>query len=1154
MGMMTATLLQVAWGQETLPVVQDAKAPQTFEELWSGYDPRKEPLETEVLKEWEEDGVVLRVVRFRVGIFKGQKAMLAGVYGFPKGGTKLPGLLQIHGGGQYADYKAPLTNAKRGYATLSIAWAGRISAPGYVVTPDIVQLFWDNKTTDPKYKLTTDWGALDAYHAPCRNAKNQFANVAPQPWTLDVIESPRNNPWFLCTLAARRALTFLEQQPEVNPDKLGVYGHSMGGKLTVMTTGADARVKASAPSCGGVSDRNTDNLLYNATLADNVYLKRINCPIIFLSPANDFHGHIDDLQKALDEIASQVWRVTCAPHHNHQDTEPYQVAGPLWFDQYLKNTFTYPATPESTLTLKTATGVPSFSFKPDTSRAPLSVDVFYTQQGQMEGEKNNHENTMARFWHCAKAQHVGDTWTAELPLLTTDKPLWVYANVQYALNEPVIGAGYYYGVYTAKAFNLSSRMAIATPAQLKAASVNATDQPSHVIETFETGWQKEWFTYELTDNWARKTHKLYDLKWQAPEHAALALDVRCEQANKLVIGLDNHAAEIQLKGNPDWQSIVLTASEFRNAIQRSLPAWKGIRELRLGPKETLRANEGANEKKLELGGDWQGLPPEFRNLRWLEKGTFGYDAKFVSKFTETITLTRGDAQVLLAPAYQGRVMTSTSGGAGGASYGWLNYSVIEKGVLKPDAAKGKLEEHIYVFGGEERFWLGPEGGQYALFFAPGADYTFDNWRTPPVLDTEPFTVVKVTHTEATFAKTFALTNRSGTLLSGDIRRTVRLLDGAAAAGAFGITLGAAVKYAAYETDNALVNTGDKPWTPAEGLLSIWLLGMYKPTPNTTIVIPFMKGAEAVLGPKLNDTYFGKVPPEHLIVKDGVLFFRGDGTRRGKIGISPQRSLGIAGSYDADSKTLNLVTYNRQPAPSGYVNSMWETQKEPYAGDVLNAYNDGSPGEGKPPLGPFYELETSSPAALLKPGGTLRHVMSTIHLQGPEAELNAIAKAKLGVSLSQITGAFVRDAHADGAKRLNGEKMGRTSGYVTPHIAYGNHAGLLSEQEVPDTLKARELFIDRVTLSGKSPWWVAFPGAKHTNGRDWGTGSRALVIRSYKDVTVLQHELSVAVEDRLCYYFHTKYEYNTSATSHSVYFARPRFLALRRETQYSLDFQ
>ena len=163
----------IAFGeQETLSPLMGDVAPQTFEDLWAGYDPCAEPLEIEVLKEWEEDGVVLKVLRYRIGIFKGQKAMMAAVYGYPKGGQDLPGLVQIHGGGQYADYRAPLTNGKRGYATISISWAGRINAPNYRVTPAEVKLFWDGKTDDPEYRLTTDWGPLDAYHAPCRNPKN----------------------------------------------------------------------------------------------------------------------------------------------------------------------------------------------------------------------------------------------------------------------------------------------------------------------------------------------------------------------------------------------------------------------------------------------------------------------------------------------------------------------------------------------------------------------------------------------------------------------------------------------------------------------------------------------------------------------------------------------------------------------------------------------------------------------------------------------------------------------------------------------------------------------------------------------------------------------------------------------------------------------
>ena len=202
---------------ETLPALQDDHAPQNFAEMWAGFDPRSEPLETEVLKEWEEDGVVLQVVRFRIGVFKGKTARLVAVFGYPKQAVankqKLPGLLQIHGGGQYADYRACLRKAKRGYATLSIAWAGRINAPDYQVTPAEVKLFWDGKTDDPRYNITTDWGALDGYHAPGKNPGNQFPSIEPAARTPNNIQSPPNSGRFLCSLAARPPSIFLPQPP-----------------------------------------------------------------------------------------------------------------------------------------------------------------------------------------------------------------------------------------------------------------------------------------------------------------------------------------------------------------------------------------------------------------------------------------------------------------------------------------------------------------------------------------------------------------------------------------------------------------------------------------------------------------------------------------------------------------------------------------------------------------------------------------------------------------------------------------------------------------------------------------------------------------------------------------------------------------------------
>lgn len=411
----------------------------------------------------------------------------------------------------------------------------------------------------------------------------------------------------------------------------------------------------------------------------------------------------------------------------------------------------------------------------------------------------------------------------------------------------------------------------------------------------------------------------------------------------------------------------------------------------------LRYWMGAVAVAAGLGAQADDAPPA--------PGTFGHDVAFLQKHTDAFTLGRGDARVLVVPAYQARVMSSTIGGAGGPSFGWLNYKVIEAGILPPAARQGKLEDHIFVFGGEERFWLGPEGGQFGLYFPPGVPFDFAHWHTPAPIDTEPYAVVKKTDTMAVFHKDATFVNYTGTTFRVGIDRTIRVLDAAEAGQAFGIALTPEVRAVAYETDNRLTNKGEQPWTRQSGLLSIWLLGMYKPTPTTTIVIPFKAGPESDLGPKVNDAYFGKVPPDYLVVKDNVLFFRGDGTRRGKIGISPARSLGLAGSYDADGKVLTLVMCTVPARHEGYVNSMWEIQKEPFAGDALNSYNDGSPEPGKPPMGPFYELETSSPAAALKPGASIQHVQRTIHLTGPHATLDAIARAKLGAGLAEITAAF-----------------------------------------------------------------------------------------------------------------------------------------------------
>lgn len=378
--------------------------------------------------------------------------------------------------------------------------------------------------------------------------------------------------------------------------------------------------------------------------------------------------------------------------------------------------------------------------------------------------------------------------------------------------------------------------------------------------------------------------------------------------------------------------------------------------------------------------------------------TFGDDAAFMQKHTPLVILSGpgGKAKVALAPAWQGRVMTSTADGDGGLSFGWINRELI---------ASGQLQPHINVFGGEERFWLGPEGGQFSIFFAKGAKFELSDWFTPAAIDTIPYAVAKQSKSSATFRSSFALTNYSGTRFEVQVSREVKLLNASSACEKLGVKSVKGANVVAFESANKITNAGKQPWKKETGLLSVWILGMFNPSDATTVVVPIHSGPESRLGVKVTSDYFGSIPADRLVVKESAVFFSGDGKFRSKIGINPQRSKAVLGSYDAANKVLTIVKFTQPEGVTDYVNSLWKIQDKPYGGDASNSYNDGPATPGAKPLGPFYELESSSPAAALPPGKSLVHVHRTFHLSGDEAVLDSVARSVLGVSLQEIQSAL-----------------------------------------------------------------------------------------------------------------------------------------------------
>ena len=365
--------------------------------------------------------------------------------------------------------------------------------------------------------------------------------------------------------------------------------------------------------------------------------------------------------------------------------------------------------------------------------------------------------------------------------------------------------------------------------------------------------------------------------------------------------------------------------------------------------------------------------------------SFADDLAFLSSHGAVHVLeSKGGARVALSAKYQGRVMTSAVESSG-RSFGWINREFI---------AAGKTGTQFDNYGGEDRFWLGPEGGQFGLYFPPGKPFAFDTWQVPAGLQEGAWEMTEATPARAVFKHTIAITNWSGTAFTMDVERTVSLVEAPAAEG---------VRAVAFETVNKITNHGKVAWKRDTGLPSVWILAMFAPSADAHVVVPFETGPATKGTPVVNDAYFGKVPSERLSVHEdkGFLVFTCDGKQRGKIGLGPARAKPMLGSYSARAKLLTVVQYDKPKASAPYVNSMWEQQKAPYAGDVVNSYNDGSPAPGKPPLGGFYEIETSSPAAELAPGQSLVHTHRTFHLVGEPSSLDPLAKKLLGVTLSDL---------------------------------------------------------------------------------------------------------------------------------------------------------
>jgi len=375
------------------------------------------------------------------------------------------------------------------------------------------------------------------------------------------------------------------------------------------------------------------------------------------------------------------------------------------------------------------------------------------------------------------------------------------------------------------------------------------------------------------------------------------------------------------------------------------------------------------------------------------KGSFGYDVNFLQQKDSSLIVLKsedGQSQVLVSPRYQAKVFTSSANGLNGKSFGWVNYKAFD----------GPVDAHMNAYGGEDRLWLGPEGGVFSLYFKPGAKMEFANWKTPAPIDTEAWALESSDAATVVLSKNMTLTNYAGTVLEIQAYRSVSLIAPQDINADLGIELPQDTKSVAFRTSNSLTNKGQNTWDEKTGAPCMWNLDMFTPSEACTIVIPYNNTAN---GKVATTDYFGEIAKDRINYNNGILYFKADGKSRGKLGIPPARVKNIAGSYDGVDNILTIVKYDINPSGK-YLNQEWRTDRAPFSGDAMNAYNDG-PLEDGTQMGPFYEIESVSPAAFLKPGEKLTHNHNVYHFTGNKTALSQIAKKVLGVSVEEIEKVF-----------------------------------------------------------------------------------------------------------------------------------------------------
>jgi hypothetical protein len=380
-------------------------------------------------------------------------------------------------------------------------------------------------------------------------------------------------------------LSYLEQQKEVDRNRLGASGYSYGGTL-MWNLAMDPRIKAVVPHFGiGYNEyyrskqvwmynvpyvepaRSAGEEIYLRSVAPEAHVPYIKAATLFLNGSNDHHGGHERGLESFKQLAPRVPWSFAIQARGHHDTEKIEQNTKLWLAKHvLGSDVQWPDHPKAGIHLD-AEGVPELVVEPASSGRVRKVEMYYALKNPC---------SFARSWRDAESVGKEGRWVGKLPVLNVDDYLFAYANIAY--DNTIIRSTDFVAVIPSK---LGKARATDKPSE--ALSEGGYGLWTNVAELEGPGGIKG---FRPTNNQRGSgTEQLHDPKWVAPANSSLTFKFYCTEPQTLLLNAANYTAELEITASDGWQTMVVPAARLVNRFnQKPLKEWAEVGNLTFLPK------------------------------------------------------------------------------------------------------------------------------------------------------------------------------------------------------------------------------------------------------------------------------------------------------------------------------------------------------------------------------------------------------------------------------------------------------------------------------------------------------------------------------------------------------------------------------------------